>query len=715
MALTDHQVLVFLVQLALLVGIARILGGLARALGQPSVVGELLAGVVLGPSIFAQVWPAGFRWVFSSEPAASSATFGLAWLGVVFLLVVMGFETDLAIISRFRAAAVAVAGGSLLLAMLTTGILGFVIAPELAGGDDPRWVVAAFFALGLSVSALPVVGKILHDLGLIRRNVGQITIAAAMTKDAVGWLLLAALTGVALGGVDASRIAVSFGGLALFALAMMTLGRRLLDLASKLVLARGGGSTAGLSIVAVAALAGGAITQALHVEAILGAYLVGLALSLGRYQVPHTRHLLETMTAAFFAPVFFAYSGLRVDVTILSSGRVAAIAAIAIALALMANIGGSMIGGRIAGLDSKVARALGAGLTPLGVMGVVVAIIGLNAGVLSEEAYTILVLAAVLTSLLAPLLLRLTVHSMPPAPEESARLERESLLDEAEILAASRILLPTRGGANIRYASRLVAQVFPEAEITVLTIEVPTERRLFRWRRSVGSADDPAAVVESLGDVGVRSLRRVARDPAEAIAAESRLGYDLVVMGASEGREAGAVIGSTVVDRVMARARIPVVIVHTSAGRDDDTELPRNILVPVTASRSTRAAEEFAYSVALAAGAAVTAIHVINRPDGVGEYGSLGAASESAEAGVELARTAQEFGARLGVEVGSVTRRAFNAEQEIMEYARFAGVDLLVLGAAARPLSRLPFFGHRIGYMIEHADFPVVVIALPGA
>lgn len=712
--LTDHEVLVFLVQLALLVGVARLLGGVAKRLRQPAVVGELLAGVVLGPSVFQQAWPAGYEWVFVSEPVVGSVTFGLAWVGVVFLLVVMGFETDLGIISRFRGAALATAAGSLVLPLVVTGSFGLVFASEFSDGSTPRWVVAGFFALALSVSALPVVGKILADLGLLRRNFGQITIAAAMAKDAVGWLLLAVLTGVALGGVDLERVAVSFGGLAVFSILMLTVGRWFLDMVSRQLLARGADTTAGFSVAVVAAIAGAAITQALHVEAILGAYLVGLVLSLLRYQVPGVRHLLETVTAAFLAPVFFAYSGLRVDLTVLASGRIAGFAAVAIVLAVASKIVGSIIGGRIVKLARPEARALGAGLTPLGVMGVVVAIIGLNAGVLNEGAYTVLVLAAVVTSLTAPMMLRIAIRGLTPDQEEAARLERESLLEASEILGARRILVPTRGGANIKFASKLAARVFESAEVTVLSISVPEARRWRWWRRStVGSATDPRDVVDAFAGGKVRVLKRVARDPADAIVLESRLGYDLVVMGASALRGQPGLVGSTVVDRVMARVRIPMVIVHTAGDPDVPVDLPRHLLVPVTASRSTRAAEEFAYSVARAARAEVTAIHVINRPDGIDDFGSIRSLSDAAEAGAELADNAREFALRLGASVNTVTRRAFNAEQEIMSYASDAGVDLLVLGAASRPLTRLPFFGHRIGYMIEHATFPVVVIALP--
>jgi Kef-type K+ transport system membrane component KefB/nucleotide-binding universal stress UspA family protein len=715
--MSDHQVLVFLVQVTLLVGVARALGTMMKRLGQPAVVGELLAGVVLGPSLLGVVWPAAHEWVFGTESVVNSATFALAWLGVVFLLVVMGYETDLGIISRFKRVALAVAAGSLLLPMAATGALGFAIAERFSGvADPPEWVFASFFALALSVSALPVVGKILSDLGMMRRNFGQITLAAAMAKDAVGWLILAVLSGVAVGGIALDRIAVSFGGLALFVVFIFTLGRYLFDGLFKYVLARGSDITAGVSIAIVAAVAGGALTQALHVEAILGAYLVGLTLARTRHQLPQVRDRLEMVTGAFFAPVFFAVSGLRVDVTAVTELTTALWTVAAIVVAVAAKVAGTVISGRMAGVDSREAVALGAGLSPLGVMGVVVAIIGLNVGAIDETAYTILILAAVVTSLMAPAMLKWAVARWEPPTEEAERLERESLLDTAEILATSRILLPTRGGQNIKHAARLVAAVFPNAEVTVMTVEVPRGRGLFRLtRRRSASAAEREEVKEVLGEVSVREVHKVAADPAEAIVRESRLGYDLLVIGASREEDRGPIL-ATVVERVLRVTGIRTMVVQVPSNDSVPEELPRNVLVPVTASRSSRAAEEFGYSLARVSEGTALALHVVNRPDGEGLFlpgqregeGPIYAADD-------LLREAGDFAKRVGVRFQSEARVAPNAEQEILDFAHEGDVDLVVLGTSSRPVTNRPFFGHRVSYITEHSSIPVVVVALPSA
>jgi Kef-type K+ transport system membrane component KefB len=199
--LGEHEVLVFLVQLALLVGVARFFGWVMKSIGQPAVVGEILAGVALGPTLFGRLAPEAFDWVFG-ESTVTSVIFGISWLGVIMLLVVIGFETDLGIIARFRKAALSVSAGAFLVPLAAATALAFAVPDTLVGsgsaggGGVDRPVFAGFMALALSVSALPVVAKILQDLGYLRRNFGQVTLAAGMTMDAVGWLILATLSGI---------------------------------------------------------------------------------------------------------------------------------------------------------------------------------------------------------------------------------------------------------------------------------------------------------------------------------------------------------------------------------------------------------------------------------------------------------------------------------------------------------------------------------------
>lgn len=707
--LSEHEVLLFLVQLALLVGVARFFGWLMKSVGQPPVVGELIAGVALGPSVFGRVAPESFQWVFG-EATVTSVVFGIAWLGVIMLLVVIGFETDLAIINRYRGAALSVAAGALLLPLGATAALAFVVPESFVGEGFSRAVFAGFLGLAFSVSALPVVAKILQDLGFLRRNFGQITLAAGMTMDAVGWLVLAALSGIALEGFRPDRLVFSFGGLVLFIILGFTVIRWLLDRLFRFVMASGSSTTAALSITLVAALLGGAVTQALNLEAILGAYLVGILLAGLRHQLPQVRSMLETMTAALFAPIFFAFSGLRVDIGLLDTGTVVIWTVGLIVVAVVAKVLGTAIGGFFAGVRGREALALGSGLSALGAMGIVVAIVGLNLGVVSETGYTVMVLAALVTSVLSPQLLKLVVSGWEVPAEEAQRLEAEELKESSEILGAARILVPTRGGANSRYAAQLVKAMFPEAEVTVLVVDLARPRswtRLFRPKVE-GTPADPSDVLSQVPEA--RVINRIDRDPAAAIAREAALGFDLLAMGATESGEGTF---SSVIDRVLAGVEIPSVVVRFPADQRPSDALPDRVLVPVTATRSTRAAEELAYSVAKASGGRTFALHVVNRPEGQGMMLEGPAIEEGMEAGQELVAAAARFGDKLGVAVDTGVRVAPNAEEEIVQFANSGAFDLLVIGASTRALTDRPFYGHRVSYILSEARLPVAVVSLP--
>lgn len=711
--LSEHEVLVFLVQLALLVGVARIFGWLMKSIGQPAVVGELLAGVFLGPTLFGRLAPEAFDWVFG-EPTVTSVVFGISWLGVIMLLVVIGFETDLGIIARFRKAALSVSAGALLIPLAAAATLAFFVPVSFIGaGPDgqgvDRAVFAGFLALALSVSALPVVAKILQDMGYLRRNFGQVTLAAGMTMDAVGWLILAALSGIALDGFQPGRLGISFGGLIVFLILSFTVFRWVIDRLFRYVMSRGSSVTAALSVTIVAALIGGAVTQALNIEAILGAYIIGIIVAGLRHQLPQVRSILETFTAALLAPVFFAFSGLRVDIGLLDTSAVIMWTAILIVTAIVAKITGTVVGGFFAGVRGREALALGSGLSALGAMGVVVAIIGLNLGVVSETGYTVMVLAAVVTSIVAPQLLKWVVRGWDIPDEEAQRLDEEQVKESSEILRSRRILIPTRGGSNSRYAAQLVGAVFPDAEITVLVVDLAKPGLFRRMARHVeGEAGEPSDVLALLPEA--RTIRRLARDPAAAIARESALGYDLVVLGATE---TGEGTFSSVIDRVLALIEVPSIVVRMPDGLDVSDSLPRRILVPVAASRSTRAAEEFAYSLAKASDGRTFALHVVNRPEGQGVMREDAAVEDSLAAGQEMVRAAASFGDRLGVSVETGVRVAPNAEEEIVAFGNSGAFDLLVLGASTRSLTNRPFYGHRVSFMLSQSELPVAVVSLP--
>ncbi|MDE0231820.1 MAG: cation:proton antiporter [bacterium] len=713
--LDEHQVFLFLVQLALLVGAARFLGGVANKLGQPPVVGQLLGGVVIGPSVLGQIYPETFDWIFS-DSTVESVLYGVAWLAVIMVLVVIGYETDLGIISRLRRAAVNVSAGALLVPLVAVGLVA-LLTPSSFVGTSGRGLYAAFMALALSVAALPVVAKILLDLGMLRRNFGQVTLAVSMTMDSVGWLILAGLAGIAQEGFEPAQLLTALGGLVVFVALAATVGRWLLNQAMRLALRGGANLEAALTVGLVAAIGGGAVTHALGLEAILGAFIVGIILATLRYQMVEVRHVLETITDSFFAPVFFAFSGLRVDISLLASPSAIIWTVALIVLAVAAKMFGTLVGARRAGLTVKESLALGSGLSALGAMGIVVALVGLSLGVLSDTGYTVIVLAAIVTSLLAPVLLKVSVRGMEAEGEEKARLESEAIRSQAHILGSQRILLPTRGGANSVFAASQIGRLFKSAEVTVLEVSGSSGGW---WKRLIGKEVEvetgPEAAIRALEGEEHRLIRRRARDPADAILKEADLGYDLVVLGAP-GKTGETEVFSTVIDRVLARLQVPALIfrypeLQAELSGGDMPEV-RRVLLSVEANPASRAAAEVAYSLAAHNDGMVFALHLINETADGPYYFDMKASAENFMAGRDLVEESVEYGQRLGARVHADVRPVAQPEGELADTANSEDWDLLVVGAANRPLTNRPFFGYGMSFVLKHVTIPLVIVAIP--
>ena len=343
--LDEHQLLVFWTQLLVLVAFARLFGEVMRRVNLPSVIGQLAAGVFLGPPIFGKVWPDGFHWFLPEYEIQSGALYAVSWLGVALLLVTAGFETDLGLIRRLGRAAALVTGFSLLFPLAGGLVMGSLLPESFIGAESDRTVFALFVAAALAVSALAVIAKILSELGLMRRDFGQITVAAGMANDVVGWIMLAVFTGFAISGeVSAVGIVRTVGGLAIFLALAMTLGQRAVDRSLRFVRRDGANVPGAMTVVIFTMLIFGVATQALGIEAVLGAFVAGVVLHRSRFQQREVLSHLESITDTFLAPVFFATAGLRVDLSLLGQDDALTWAGAVVAVAIVAKFVGAFIG-----------------------------------------------------------------------------------------------------------------------------------------------------------------------------------------------------------------------------------------------------------------------------------------------------------------------------------------------------------------------------------
>ena len=402
--MTEHQLLLFLVDVFILLAAARIGGEVAARLKLPHHVGELVFGIMLGPSLFGWLWPAGFAAVFPPDVLQRSLLDIFSWTGVIFLAIISGFETKLGIL---RKAGTAVAGawvGGFGLPFISGFALGMVFPSSLVPAGIDRPVFALFVATAMSISAIPVIARILMDLGLYKTRVGMVVLSAAMADDTIGWVVLAIVAGLASGGLHASSIIGTILFTILFVGLAFTLGQGLVSAALR-VGRRMRLPFSELSMMLFLVFGFAAITEAIGVHLVLGAFVAAILVGQDPDIETSSIDAIRGIGMAFFVPFFFAYTGIKVDLTTLQ-GAALVFTLAAVFVACGSKIIGGGVGARVGGLPKWEAISVGLGLNARGAMELVIAAIGLSIGVLTQSTYAMIVLIAVLTTVMTAPLLR---------------------------------------------------------------------------------------------------------------------------------------------------------------------------------------------------------------------------------------------------------------------------------------------------------------------
>lgn len=422
--LPSHTLLVFLLQIGVLLGLALILGRVARRLGMPTIVGELAAGVALGPSLLGHATPGFSRWLFPPDATQMHLLDAIGQLGVVLLVGFTGMHLDLKLARKHGRTAASVSAAALLLP-LTLGIwLGYALPSQLKPASIDATVFAWFIGVAMCVSSIPVIGRMLVDMKLMHRTVGQMILVVATIDDAVGWLLVSVGTALATTGVGAHEITTPLSHMAVVILVLFTGGRWMVRWVMNWA-GRSGSRGATIAATVILLVLAGAGAQALGFEAVFGAFLCGILI--GARDTDIQARQLEPLNAtvmSFLSPLFFALAGLRIDLTSLVHTRTALWGLAALGIAVTGKFLGAFAGGVVGQLGRWEALALGAGINTRGVIQVVIAVIGLRLGLLTTAMYSIIVLIAILTALMAPPILRLAMKRVEQTGEEELREQR---------------------------------------------------------------------------------------------------------------------------------------------------------------------------------------------------------------------------------------------------------------------------------------------------
>lgn len=606
MSVVPHSALaMLLLQVAVILGVSRLFGMVFRYFGQPLVVAEIVAGIALGPSLLGALSPTLMGDLF--PPSSLVGLEAVSQLGLVLFMFVIGLEFDLGLLRNRGRLAVVIAQLSIAVPFALGVGLALALHPIFAPTDVSFTAFALFIGASLSVTAFPVLARILSERGLLATRLGALTLTCAAANDLIAWCMLAFVIAVVRTGglMEAVRTSVLALG---FVAVMLLLVRPFLERVAERF-----GTTRGLTQTAIAAivlllLCAALAAEAIGIHALFGAFLFGAIVPRRDKTVRVLVERFEDVVVVIFLPLFFAFTGLRTSIGLVDTPELWTWCVIIIAVASAGKLLGSAVPARLGGLSLRDSATLGVLMNTRGLMELIILNIGMDLGVLSPVLFTMLVLMAVATTFITTPLVRLLY------PPERVLADRIEPVASGGVLAAvahpdsapgiARILaVLSAGGRTPAWALRVIdieqrASLFPEAN-----------------RSPEASEDDASRAValeaERLG-FHVEPISFAASDPPQAILDVARIrGAEVILLGLHKPLLGSARLGGPLL-QIAQRAECDVCMLHDQGGG-----AVRRVLLAL-GSPQDDAARRVAQRLGAGPDVAVTTLDVRERMDRVG-------------------------------------------------------------------------------------------------
>jgi Kef-type K+ transport system membrane component KefB/nucleotide-binding universal stress UspA family protein len=711
---------IFLAEIVLLLLTGRLLGEAMQRIGQPAVIGQLIAGILLGPSVFGAIWPDAQRVIFPASGAQKSMIDAVSQLGILMLLLLTGMETDLRLARRVGRAAASISIAGIAIPFACGFALGEFLPASMVPKPDQRLITSLFLGTALSISSVKIVAMVVREMNFMRRNVGQIIVASAIIDDSIGWIIIAITFGLASHGtVDIATLARSVLGTIAFLAFSLTVGQQIV---SGVIRWTNDNFVSELPVITAILVIMGAMALTTHligVHTVLGAFVAGILVGESPLLTRHIDEQLRGLITALFAPVFFGVAGLGTDLSILRDPSLVWLMLGMIAIASLGKFGGAFIGGRLGGLSFRESLALGCGMNARGSTEVIIATIGLSLGMLDHNLFTVIVAMAVVTTTAMPPTLRWALGRLPLREEERKRLEREEFEARGFVSKMERLLIAVDESANGKFASRLAGLIAGSRGMPTTVIHVqdpdasggkPPDK--LSGERVVEEAAQAARVAEgereNIAPAKVAVTTRGQDAPAEeAVASEARKGYDLLIIGVENtGRDGQFHQG---VNRIAARFDGPLgIAIARGAHLEQPLASPLNILVPVTGTEVSRNAAEVAIAIAQAVKAPIAALYISGRS--TGGKRRMRRAIRSRRQQEAILRDVVEMAGRYDVEMDTVIKIDVAPEDAILRQAAAGRHTLIVMGVNRRPGDTL-FFGDVAAAVLEKSARSVLFIS----
>ncbi len=716
----------FLVQIIVLVVSGRLLGELMVRIGQPSIMGQIIAGIILGPSLFGLAFPHLQASLFPSDGAQKSMTDAIGQLGILFLLLLAGMETDLSLARRLRKSAAGVSLTGIVIPFAAGFALGEFIPDALLPDPQKRLVTSLFLGTALSISSVKIVATVVREMGFMRRNVGQLIVASAIIDDTVGWVIIAVTFGLAVKGtVDLATLATSVIGTLAFMAVSFTVGRRVVFEIIRWTNDHFRSDLPVLSAIIAIMGAMAIITNFIGVHTVLGAFVAGILIGESPILTRQIDVQLRALTTALFMPVFFGLTGLQTDLTVLADPSILLLTAAVVVIASIGKFGGAFAAAKIGGYSAAEALALGCGMNARGSTEVIVATIGLSVGVLDEKLFSVIVAMAVITTMAMPPTLRWALKRLPLREEERDRLEREQFESESFLANFERILLTIDGSQSSRLATWLAAffAVTRKMPVTVLDVREADDDRserdataaVSKTSQAKSSADDLRKCATDListaptdkdtaseSDIHV-TVREKDGELDTVLGDISSTGHDLLFTGIEPSMGEDGRFSASL--QVMTSAFAGTSAIVTARGLLSERPQDLRILLPVSGTERSVRAAEFGLAIAKAANAHCALLLIVEPR----HARAIPRISDHPDDHWDILKKVGSIADHYGVKVEKVVQEGPSPELSILRHARSGQYNLIVLGVSKRASGSLSY-GSVADTLLQTADRSCIFI-----